>query len=81
MLAIIAVVLFLSFDITLSFVANTSAQIEEPWKTYTSEECKVSFQYPASWIVKTKQGTFDTNTTYLVTVYNPAVNLTDANPD
>ena len=40
----------------------------------------MSFQYPNNWILKTKQGTFDMNTTYLVAVYDPSVNLTDDFP-
>ena len=64
----------------LSSVVVTFAQTQDTWKTYTSEECKVTFQYPGNWILKTKQGTFDTNTTYLIAFYDPAVNLTDNSP-
>jgi hypothetical protein len=60
----------------MSFISSGTAQMQEPWKTYTSEDCNVSFQYPSNWLIKTKQGTFDTNTTYLVAVYNPTMNLT-----
>lgn len=66
--------------IAISSVSISFAQTQDTWKTYTSEECKVTFQYPGNWILKTKQGTFDTNTTYLIAFYDPAVNLTDNFP-
>jgi hypothetical protein len=66
--------------IAISSVSISFAQTQDTWKTYTSEECKVIFQYPGNWILKTKQGTFDTNTTYLIAFYDPAVNLTDNFP-
>ena len=66
--------------VAISSVSICFAQIQDTWKTYTSEECKVTFQYPGNWILKTKQGIFDTNTTYLIAFYDPAVNLTDNFP-
>ena len=64
----------------VSSVGYSLAQTQDTWKTYTSDECNVTFQYPGNWILKTKQGTFDTNTTYLIAFYDPAVNLTDNFP-
>lgn len=61
--------------VILSYFGSATAQLQEPWKTYTSEECNVSFQYPSNWLLKTKQGTFDTNTTFLFGVYESASNF------
>lgn len=72
-------ILVVSTQIGVFSLSNVFAQLEAPWKTYTSEECKMSFQYPSSWIIKAKQGTFDTSP-FVVGVYDPTLNLTDVFP-
>jgi hypothetical protein len=59
---------------------NTLAQLNNGWTTYTSDKCKVSFEYPSNWVLKVKHSPFDTNMTYEVELYNPELDLTGIFP-
>ena len=58
-----------------TLTTNTLAQLNNGWTTYTSDKCKVSFEYPSNWVLKVKRGPFDTNMTYEVELYNPELDL------
>jgi hypothetical protein len=65
---------------TLTTSSAAQTQLNNAWTTYTSDKCKVSFEYPSNWVLKVKRSPFDTNMTYEVELYNPELDLTGMFP-
>lgn len=55
-------------------------QVKNGWTAYTSDKCKVSFEYPNNWILKVKRSPFDINMTSEIELYNPELDLTGLYP-
>ncbi len=53
-------VVYTSFFLTVLGILGTAYAQTGTWTTHTSNNCKLTVDYPSNWIVEEKQGRFDT---------------------